>query len=200
MNNNINQLGQNIVDNTSSKAKLTDKSQNTLFWLGGFVEGEGSNGVSVAVNRSFKYGINLQPMFSVTQHVRGIAILNAFKEVLGCGSVVAKSGSPNIWAYYIKGYKQIIKTVLPFLEGYVQPFSCKTEEFNCFKTLVLMSAAGGQKDKDTLIEMVKLAYTVQGKGKARTRSLAEVLSIIEDKNAYFDEIERLKAAKIGSKR
>ena len=28
MNNNINQLGQNIVDNTSSKAKLTDKSQN----------------------------------------------------------------------------------------------------------------------------------------------------------------------------
>ena len=90
MNNNINQLGQNIVDNTSSKAKLTDKSQNTLFWLGGFVEGEGSNGVSVAVNRSFKYGINLQPMFSVTQHVRGIAILNAFKEVLGCGSVVAK--------------------------------------------------------------------------------------------------------------
>jgi hypothetical protein len=37
--------------------------------------------------------------------------------------------------------------------------------------------------------MVKLAYNLQGKGKFRKRTLDEVLSIIEDKTAYFKKIE-----------
>jgi hypothetical protein len=37
--------------------------------------------------------------------------------------------------------------------------------------------------------MVKLAYNLQGKGKVRKRNLDEVLSIINDKTAYFKKIE-----------
>lgn len=64
-------------------------------------------------------------MFNVSQHVNGITILNSFKDLFGVGSVVEKSGSPDIWVYTVKGYKQIIEHVIPFLETYVQPFSCK---------------------------------------------------------------------------
>ena len=35
--------------------------------------------------------------------------------------------------------------------------------------------------------MVKLAYTLQGKGKNRKRELSEILKIIENKTEYFDE-------------
>ena len=52
-----------------------------------------------------------------------------------------------------------------------------------------MSAAGGQKNKETLIEMVKIAYTLIGKGKGRKRTLSEVLDIINDKEAYFNKID-----------
>ena len=45
---------------------------------------------------------------------------------------------------------------------------------------------GNQKNKDTLIEMVKLAYKLEGKGKNRKRQLNEILEIIEDKNLYFN--------------
>ena len=32
---------------------------NYLYFLGGFVEGEGSNSVSISVSKTFKYGINI---------------------------------------------------------------------------------------------------------------------------------------------
>ena len=158
-----------------------------LCFLGGFVEGEGSNSVSVTVHKNFKDGINIQPVFNVSQHKNGIDILYSFKELLGNpGSVVEKSGSTDIFVYTLKGYKQIIKYVIPFLETYVQPFSCKKEEYYIFKEIVMQSSEGKQKNKVDLIEMVKLSYKLQGKGKNRKRELSEILEIIEDKNSYFN--------------
>jgi hypothetical protein len=54
-----------------------------------------------------------------------------------------------------------------------------------------MSAEGGQSDKNTLIEMVRLIYEFDknkiGKGKTRKRNLKEILEIIKDKNKYFEK-------------
>jgi len=63
-------------------------------------------------------------------------------------------------------------------------------EYNIFLKLVLNSQAGHQKQKDTLIEMVKLAYTFSGKGKNRKRPLEKILEIINDKEAYFNRINK----------
>ena|ERR1700690_1185009 len=82
--------------NYSNYIKHDIKNPNYLYFLGGFVEGEGSNSVSVTVGKNFKYGVNLQPVFNVSQHVNGLFILNSFKELFGVGSVVEKSGSPDI--------------------------------------------------------------------------------------------------------
>ena len=60
----------------------------------------------------------------------------------------------------------------------------KKHESQLFKQLVLMSEAGAQKNKETLIDMVKIAYTLIGKGKGRKRTLSEVLEIINDKEDY----------------
>jgi hypothetical protein len=128
---------------------LSEFNPNYLFFLGGFVEGEGSNSVSISVSRSFKYGINIQPVFNVSQHENGLKLLESFKTYFGVGSVVQKSGAPHVWVYTVKGYKHIIKHVIPFLETYVQPYSCKKNEYKLFKQLVLMSEAGGQKNKET---------------------------------------------------
>lgn len=168
------------------KIKSNLKNVNYLYFLGGFVEGEGSMSVSVTIHKDFKYGVNIQPIFNVTQHKNGLEILNSFKNLFGEGSIVNKSGSPDILVYTVKGYNKIIKEVLPFLEVYVCPFSCKIEEYSIFKQIVLQSSEGKQKDKETLIELVKLAYTMKGKGKGRKRDLDTILSIIENKDSYFN--------------
>lgn len=128
-------------------------------------------------------------MFNVTQRYaeRGLKLLESLKTLFGVGSIVEKSGSPHIFVYTVKGYKQIIEQIIPFLETYVQPYSCKKEEYNIFKQIVFMSAAGGQKNKETLIEMVKLSYTLLGKGKGRKRTLNEILEIIDNKESYFNK-------------
>lgn len=183
----ISTINNNTLNHFFIKSKHEIKNPNYLYFLGGFVEGEGSNSVAVSVNKFFKYGVSLQPIFSVAQHKNGINILYSFKELFGTGSVVEKSGSNDVWVYTLKGYRQIIEHVIPFLETYVQPFSCKTNEFDIFKDLVFKSEAGQQKNQETLIEMVKLAYTLQGKGKYRKRSLDEVIGIIKDKKTYFNQ-------------
>jgi hypothetical protein len=169
-------------------ARIRDiKDPSYLYFLGGFVEGEGSNSVSVTIHKNFKYGVNIQPVFNVSQHKNGLDILYSYKELFGeAGSIVEKSGSTDIYVYTLKGYKQIIKYVIPFLEIYVQPFSCKKKEFTIFKQIITLSSEGKQKYKDDLIDMVKLAYTFQGKGKTRKRELSEILKIIEDKDSYFN--------------
>jgi hypothetical protein len=168
------------------------KNTSYLYFLGGFVEGEGSNSVSISINRNFKYGINIQPVFNVSQHKNGLNILYSFKELFNCGSVVEKSGSTDIYVYTLKGYKQLIEHVIPFLDTYVQPYSCKKEEYLVFKQICLTSSEGKQRDKESLIQMVKLAYTFQGKGKGRKRELCEIIEIIENKTAYFKKINTLK--------
>jgi hypothetical protein len=156
-------------------------STQTLYFLGGFVEGEGSNSVAISIGADFKYGVNIQPIFNVTQHENGLEILNAYKKLFGAGSIAKKSGSPHVWVYTIKGYKNMISLIIPFLEKYVQPYSCKRKEYEIFKEICIKTEAGGQKTKDSLIDLVKLAYTYKGKGKERIRSLEQVIKIIEDK-------------------
>jgi hypothetical protein len=162
-----------------------------LYFLGGFVEGEGSNSVSVTIDKTFKYGVNIQPVFNVSQHRNGLDILKSFKELFNCGSIVPKSGSPEIFVYTVKGYKQILEHIIPFLEIYVQPFSCKTQEYLIFKQICLLSSEGKQRDKESLIEIVNLAYSIQGKGKGRKRDINEILKIIENKTKYFSSLENI---------
>jgi len=71
-------------------------------------------------------------------------------------------------------------------------FLVKKTEIFIFKEIVLQSSEGKQTNKETLIEMVKLSYKLQGKGKNRKRDLSEILQIIEDKTTYFNRVERNK--------
>lgn len=53
-----------------------------------------------------------------------------------------------------------------------------------------MSAEGKQRNKETLIEMIKLSYSLTGKGKGRKRTLHEILEIINDKETYFSNLAK----------
>lgn len=82
------------IINKNTKQNINDT--NYLYFLVGFLEGEGSNSISISVNKTFKFGVNLQSVFNVSQHVNGISILNSFLHLFGVGSVLPKSGSPDI--------------------------------------------------------------------------------------------------------
>jgi hypothetical protein len=49
-------------------------SENYKYWLGGFIEGEGSLVISVVKVSKAAHGIILQPEFNITQHESGLDI------------------------------------------------------------------------------------------------------------------------------
>jgi hypothetical protein len=178
-----------LVDNSNFNSDPSEiQSEGKKYFLGGFAEGEGSVSASVKVHSDFRFGVNVQPEFGVTQHQNGKHILAEFKELFGGkGNLHLKPGTKHVWEYKLSGLTNLIDYVVPFYLKYVIPFSGKVKEFNIFLEILERKQRQEHFTQEGLIDMVKLAYTLneEGKGKTRKRTLEEVLAIIRDKNAYF---------------
>jgi hypothetical protein len=86
----------------------------------------------------YEFGVHLQLIFNVTQHVNGVFILESFLNLFNDkGSLHLKSGTQNVWVYELKGTKNLITYVIPFFSNYVIPFSCKTVEYDNIIKIVL---------------------------------------------------------------
>jgi hypothetical protein len=61
--------------------------------------------------------------------------------------------------------------VIPFFDLYILPYSGKIEQYSVFKQTVIALSEGRHLNKDGLIELVKLAYTLNlAKGSKRKRT------------------------------
>ena len=175
----------NLNINQQERLNKLVQDENYKFWLGGFIEGEGSLVISIVKNDKLKFKLALQPEFNVVQHENGILVLYAFQTLFeDKGSVHQKSGSDKVWVYSIKGTENLIKYVLPFFNEYVALYSSKykTDILQTF-TLVLTRLAESRKkpiSKEEMVELIKLVYgfNPDGKGKQRKRTLQETLDIV----------------------
>lgn len=178
-------VSRNLNINQQERLNKLVQDENYKFWLGGFIEGEGSLVISVVKNVKLKFKLALQPEFNVVQHENGILVLYAFQTLFeDKGSVHQKSGSDKVWVYSIKGTENLIKYVLPFFNEYVALYSSKykTDILQTF-TLVLTRLAESRKkpiSKEEMVELIKLVYgfNPDGKGKQRKRTLQETLDIV----------------------
>ena len=60
----------------------------------------------------------------MTQHHSGLHILYDIQKALnGIGAIKLKSGSSNVYVFYVHNVKDICNYVIPFMETYVFPFS-----------------------------------------------------------------------------
>ncbi len=178
----------NSEPNQQERLKKLVQNENYKFWLGGFIEGEGSLVVSIVKNNKLTHGLALQPEFNVVQHVNGIDILNSFKVLFNNkGSVHKKSGSEDVWVYSIKGVQNLHDYVLPYFEKYVAVYSSKykTEIFQTFCLIItsLYNNKNKALSKEEMIKLIKLVYSnnPEGKGKERKRTLHETLDLINQK-------------------
>ena len=108
---------------------------------------EGCVSIAVVVNLKTPFGIQLQPVFNVTQHENGLSILQSFSAMFGIGKPYLKNGSPHIGVYAINRYKNMFKHVFPFYFNYVLAFGCKIPEFEMFHTICIMLKKGSMRPK-----------------------------------------------------
>nr|YP_009763299.1 LAGLIDADG endonuclease [Metarhizium rileyi]QIS49078.1 LAGLIDADG endonuclease [Metarhizium rileyi] len=161
------------------------QDENYKFWLGGFVEGEGSLVVSLVKNPRVTHGLALQPEFNVVQHENGIDILYSLQAIFEAkGSVHKKSGSQDVWVYSLKGTQNLHTLVLPFFNKYVITYSSKFKGEVFYKFSLIINKLNDNRNKtfskEEIIDLIKLVYSYNPdtKGKSRKRTLQETIDII----------------------
>jgi len=106
-------------------------------WVVGFVDGEGCFNLDIHVKTDMRWGIQMQPEFTVVQHERDVQILHALKELFGCGSVgVNRTDSTSTRMHYrCKSVKDLNEKVIPFFEKH-RLKTKKGVEFDKFRDIV----------------------------------------------------------------
>lgn len=106
-------------------------------WIVGFVDGEGCFNLDVHIKKDMKWGIQMQPEFTVVQIEHDVQILHALKAFFGCGSVGVnrKDATSTRMHYRCKSVKDLKEKILPFFERH-QLKTKKGVEFKQFREIV----------------------------------------------------------------
>lgn len=97
-------------------------------FFAGLIEGEGSICVGAKKNNTSKFGVYLDPEFSITQHVNGS--IHLFKALchFRTGLIRYKSRSNATLVYTIDARQTLKEKIVPFIKKYVSPYSCGPKE------------------------------------------------------------------------
>ena len=146
-------------------------------YLSGFADGEGTFSIGLSRRPDLRNGFQLVHEFRVSQNLERASILEHFVKVLGCGSIRPNHrghASDRSMVYVVRRRSDLIETVIPFFRR--NPLlSEKRRSFSIFATVVEAMAAQRHHTREGFIELVKLAYPMNGEGAYRKWPLSTVI-------------------------
>lgn len=118
------------------------------YFLGGFVEGEGSMNVSLKKLDTARFGAYLDPEFSIAQHVNSVELLYLALTFFQTGRLRYKSGSNATLVIVIDNREDLETKIVPFYKKYVNPIgsAVKTKRLHDFERILLY--LGNQDHRD----------------------------------------------------
>ena len=158
----------------------------TCYFLAGFIEGEGSISISAKKNPNAKFGVELDPVFNITQHVRGVKHLYLALEMFQTGRIRFKAGSNATLVFIIEPRLSLQEQVCPFYDKYIIPFSCiaKQNKFQSFKKMLNLFDEKAHLDRNRFVnELLPIWHSmrIQIKNKKQTfNSLEEAQEYVSN--------------------
>jgi hypothetical protein len=170
------------IQNLFNLESLTETTEMKLF-LAGFIEGESSLNVSAKKLKTAKFGILVDPEFSITQHVNGVKSLYIAMVVLKAGRLRYKSGSNATLVLIIDNRQTLEDKVLPFWKSYVQPYAStnKLKRFQSFEQILNLFKNNCHQNLDCLTNKILPLWDSMRMQKGQ---LNETFSSLEDAQNY----------------
>lgn len=165
------------IHNCGQSAGKTVITENEKWFLAGLIEGEGSFCVSLKWHKTCKYGIHIDPEFFIYQHKIRKGLLDRAKLIFNTGYIGPKSGTPDVLVYKVNSNRDIIKTIIPFLDKYMF-YSNRKSDIEKFKQIIYAWSDKRNLSQQKVIELVKIAYSMNMNGKNRKRDINEVINRI----------------------
>lgn len=156
-------------------------SESKLF-LAGFLEGEASLNISAKKLTNAKFGVVVDPEFSVTQHVNGVKVLYLALEVFRTGRIRHKGGSNATLVLTIDNRQNLEQKVLPFYEQYVVAYSSpeKVKRVANFKALLDLFNEDAHKDLEQLVNKILPIWDQMRKQKGQSNESFSSLEVAQD--------------------
>ena len=170
-------ISDKVLSAGNQQERVPKNIESLNYYLAGFVDGEGSFSVTIHKHKA-RFGWVIDPIFQVYQHKDNAFVLYVFKKTFLCGYVSEKGGNPSCYVYCVDSIQQLKDIVIPFFDQHPL-IGEKHENFSLFKEIVLRLSERKHFTKQGFIEIVKLCFQMNKKGKYRRNSLETILKSLE---------------------
>ncbi len=159
----------------------------TIGYVVGYIDAEGSFSVSVKLQKDLIYGVRLDPVFSITQQER--KPLEVIADVLNAGRIIRKPGQAHLWLLVVDSMNELTRRLIPFLDMHEDLLLAKKEAYEVFKEVVIGLHRGIHRRPEGIRKLVTLSYSLSRlNSKAhRRRTLKQILEIINSRVAERGE-------------
>jgi hypothetical protein len=148
-------------------------------YISGFVDGEGCFSVSIRPHPTVRYGNGRRwlvgPVFQVYQHRYNERILELLRDDFGCGRIAPKGPKSEVLTYSVYRRSDLESVIIPFFERYPL-VSEKRHDFDKFREVVGLMQLKAHQSEEGFRRIVKLAFSMNQRGKQRRYRLEEVLA------------------------
>lgn len=134
-------------------------------YITGYVDGEGC--FTVTFNRKPKalLGWEFRPSFSVSQNEDRRQVLDIIQKYFGCGYIRRDYADKTV-KYEVRDHNDLMHKIIPHFERFPL-LSSKQKDFKLFEKICELVNRGIHLRKDGFIEIIHLAYQMNGSGKRR---------------------------------
>jgi len=149
-------------------------------WIVGLVDGEGCFGLDVHKKKDMRWGLQMQPEFTVVQNEVDIQILYAFKDYFKCGSVGLNREDQygKRFHFRVKSVKDLQEKILPFFEKH-RLKTKKNIEFKRFRKIVhLMNNGYHRESLKNFLEIIDLGESLRVRSRPKNGKKGEKVAEI----------------------
>jgi hypothetical protein len=164
-------------DNQQERLLKTLKFDKPFMWyLAGFVDGEGSFCISLKKKPDTKFGYQIDPSFYLYQHEKHLWILELVKKFFHGGGIHRKTSPYSVYTYALHGVRNMREKIIPFFRKH--RLLVKRDVFELFCEVVDLMDRKAHFERDGFVKIVKIAYRMNQMGKGRKWKLNDVLESI----------------------
>jgi hypothetical protein len=169
-----------VLTDHYTQTSLRGADRNIPEYITGYVDGEGCFTVTFNEKSKALLGWEFRPSFSVSQNEDRRQVLDLIKEYFGCG-FIRRDWSDKTVKFEVRDHRNLMKRIIPHFEKFPL-ISAKHNDFILFKTICGIVDSQRHLNKDGFIEIINLAYQMNGSGK-RKRTKSEIInSLCKDKD------------------
>ena len=144
---------------------LLMKTRNIPEYITGYVDGEGCFTVTFNQKLKVNLGWEMKPSFSVSQNEDKRQVLDIIREYFGCGYIRRDYADKTV-KFEVRDHYDIMVKIIPHFEIFPL-LSRKQKDFELFKKICRIVDQKIHLTKDGFIEIINLAYQMNGSGKRR---------------------------------